>query len=216
MNRVKRRGRLAQPKTLPRLWSTGIVVLFALTRAKAAASAAEEIGVPKLMPPYAELPPTFWERNGLTVFLCILVGLSLVGVLIWFRCRNKPAVVLPPEAQARLALEALRPNVEDGVVLSQVSQILQRYFRAAFALPPEELTTTEFCGALSQQEKIGADLAAKVADFLRRCDERKFSAAPAAPLNAVTVALELVALGGTRRAQLQQITALTPTAPNRS
>ncbi len=192
----------------------GLLVAFAmqwaLVQANAAANAAEEIDVPKLVPPYSELPPTFWERNGFTVFLSILIGLLVVGVLLWFWRRNKPAVVLPPEVQARLALEALLSKVEDGAVLSQVSHILRRYLRATFDLPLEELTTTEFCGALSRQEHVGAEMAAQISDFLRRCDERKFSASPAASLNAVTVALELVALGETRRAQLSGSAGILP------
>jgi hypothetical protein len=196
------RGR-AQSKTLPCVGSLVLALLLTLVRADGATNAAEEIGVPKLVPPYSELPPTFWEQHGLTIVLSSFVGLLIVGALVWFLRRSKPVVALPPEVQARLALEALRPKVEDGAVLSQVSQILRRYLRATFELPSEELTTTEFCRVMSSHEKVGVELAAKVSDFLRRCDERKFSALPGEPLNAVTVALELVALSEARRAQLQ-------------
>ena len=177
----------------------------ALATAGAATNAAEEIGVPRLLPPYSELPPSFWERRGLTIIIFALAGLLIAGALVWFLCRSKPVVVLPPEVQVRGALESLRSKAEDGAVLSQVSRILREYFRATFELPPEELTTTEFCRVLSSHEKAGAELAAKVSDFLRRCDERKFSAQPFEPLNAVAAALQLVALGEARRAQLQQM-----------
>jgi hypothetical protein len=182
---------------------TALMAKFALSSAHAATNAAEEIGVPKLVPPYSELPPTFWERNGTTVILSGLAGLLVVGAIIWFLRRSKPVVVLPPEVRARRALEALRAKAEDGDLLSQVSRILREYFLAAFELPPDELTTTEFCRMLSRHEKIGAELAAKASDFLRRCDERKFSALPAEPLNAVAVALELVELAEARRRQVE-------------
>ena len=182
-----------------------LAVRLAAAPANAATNAAEEIGVPKLLPPYSELPPTFWERHGLTVIICSVAVLVIIGVLVWFLRRSKPVVVLPPEVQARRALESLRPKAEDGAVLSQVSRILRDYFRATFDLPADELTTTEFCRSLSSQENVGAPLAARVSDFLRRCDERKFSARPSEPLNAAAHALELVALGEARRAQLQRV-----------
>jgi hypothetical protein len=199
--------------------------LLTLARANAATNAAEEIGVPKLIPPYSELPPTLWERHGLTVIICSIAGLVIVGALVWLLRRSKPVVVLPPEVRARRALESLRPKAEDGAVLSQVSRILREYFQATFNLPPDELTTTEFCRTLSTHEKVGAELADKASDFLRRCDERKFSAHSAVGVQAsacsdvqsgspdtlkrelqptaAAVALELIALGEARRAQLQ-------------
>jgi hypothetical protein len=205
--------------------AVAVATQSALAQANAAANAAEEIGVPKLVPPYSELPPTFWERNGVTVVIYSIAGLLIVSVLVWLLRRSKPAVVLPPEVRARRALESLRPKAEDGAVLSQVSRILRDYFRATFELPPDELTTTEFCGVVSKDDKIGAELAAKVSDFLRLCDVRKFSAHSAVGVQAsacsgaqsgspdtlkrelqptaVAAALELIALSEARRAQVQ-------------
>ena len=64
--------------------------------------------------------------------------LALVALAVWWLTRPKPPVVVPPEVQARQALEPLRQQAEDGAVLSQVSQILRHYVSAAFALPPGE------------------------------------------------------------------------------
>ena len=114
--------------------------------------------------------------------------------------RPESKVVLPPETVARQALAKLQPQPEDGKLLSEVSQILRRYVAAAFELPAAEMTTAEFCTALAGNEKIGAELTQTISNFLRECDERKFSlSSAAAPLNAAARALELVASAETRR-----------------
>jgi hypothetical protein len=159
--------------------------------------------LPKLLPPYGEIPPTFWEQHGASVGVTVLVVVLVVVPGSWLLLRPKPKVILPPEVQARLALEALRQRPEDGACLSNISQILRNYLIGAFLLPPGELTTTEFCRALSSDEKIGAELSTAVAGFLRECDERKFSTTNVSmPLDAVNRAFKLVALAETRRAQL--------------
>jgi hypothetical protein len=164
--------------------------------------------LPKLLPPYAELPPTFWEQHGTSIVVTLLAVVVVLALGLWLLLRPKPKAILPPEVQARMALEALRQRPEDGACLSNISQILRNYFIAAFQLPPGELTTTEFCRVISGHEPIGAELSTALADFLRRCDERKFSPTISpVPPGAVTRALELVALGESKRAQLRQIAA---------
>ena len=63
--------------------------------------------LPELVPPYAALPPTFWEQYGMTLILSGLICVAVAGVVIWIISRPKPVPVLPPEVQARRALEAL-------------------------------------------------------------------------------------------------------------
>ena len=90
-------------------------------------------------------------------------------------------------------------------MLSRVSQVVRHYFSAAFQLSPGELTTTEFCREISGNEKIGAELSAAAANFLRESDARKFSATAApAKLDAANQALNLVEQAEQRRAQLRQ------------
>ncbi len=151
--------------------------------------------LPALAPPDGEIPPTFWERHG-TIILAGGIALIVLTVLIlWKLLQPKPPVILPPAVLAREALTKLLNQPEDGRLLSEVSQILRRYVIAAFELPAAELTTTEFCAALAASEKIGTEPAQAISDFLRACDERKFSTSPAAaPLNAATRALEIVTL----------------------
>jgi hypothetical protein len=167
-------------------------ILFATPRLFGQASTN---ALPALAPPYGEIPPTLWERHGTMILVAGTAVIALAVLILWKIFRPKPPVILPPEVLAREALTKLLRQPEDGKLLSNVSQILRRYVIAAFELPAAELTTTEFCAALAASEKIGTEPAQAISDFLRACDERKFSTSPAAaPLNAATRALELVAL----------------------
>ena len=147
---------------------------------------------PALVPPYGELPPTFWEAHAIAV--AIGLGTLVLAMLLgWLLCRSRPQKMMSPETQARLALEALRPLPEDGAVLSQVSQIIRRYFSAAFQLAPGEFTTAEFSRSIAEQPHFSAELAAAVIGFLRRCDAQKFSTEPVAdPGHSVVRALHLL------------------------
>jgi hypothetical protein len=83
-----------------------------------------------------------------------------------------------------------------------VSQAVRRYFGVVFALPPGELTTTEFCQAIGANSQVGPDLSTATSDFLRRCDERKFAPdAPPQATGAAEDALKLVEQAEGRRQQ---------------
>ena len=161
--------------------------------------------IPSLRPPHAEIPPTFWEQHGLWVVVVGILLLALVGAAVWLLTRPKPPVVVPPEVQAREALEPLRQQPEDGGLLSRVSQILRHYVTAAFGLPPGELTTAEFCQAIAGHAGIGPELSAALSEFLHQCDQRKFSpTAPVPPLNPVAEAIKLIDQAQTRRLAITQ------------
>ncbi len=181
-------------------------LLFTLSAQSALAAATNSTDlppIPPLRPPHAELPPTFWEQHGLWVILLGVLVLLLLGTVIWFVLRSRPPVLVPPEVQARRALEPLRQKPEDGALLSQVSQVLRHYIAAAFNLPPQELTTTEFCRAVAADTRLGPELSTALADFLCQCDQRKFSPpAPAPPLSAVAHALKLIDQAQARLAAL--------------
>ena len=164
--------------------------------------------IPPLRPPHAEIPPTFWEQHSVLVILLAALLLALVCVAVWFLTRPKPPMIVPPDVQARQALEPLRRQPEDGLLLSRVSQVLRHYVAAAFNLPPGELTTAEFCRAIAGHAQIGPDLSAALSDFLRLCDQDKFSPpAPVPPLNAVAQALKLIDQSQARLAVLAQAAA---------
>ena len=160
------------------------------------------------MPPRESAPPAGagWRKAVALAFAVAAIGMiALAAFAFWLFCRPQPKIIIPPEVQARKALENLRQQAEDGLVLSRVSQVVRHYFIAAFQLPPGEFTTTEFGRALSGREPIGAELATAAAAFLRDCDDRKFSPPSAsAPPDAVNRALKLIELAEQRRAQRRQ------------
>jgi hypothetical protein len=162
--------------------------------------------IPALQPPREEIPPTFWEQHGMWVVLLAVGGLALAAVAIWWFSRSRPSVPLPPAEQARQALEPLRRQPEDGLVLSRVSQVLRRYVIAAFGMPPGEVTTSEFCRALEENLRVGPELTAQLGEFLRVCDQRKFApSVPQQTTGAVDRALELIAGAEARLAELRQV-----------
>lgn len=167
--------------------------------------------IPELAPPLPEIPPTLWEQYGWTLWILIPLVLVLTALVtaLWLRPR-KPPVLLAPAAQIRAALTALQARPEDGATLSQISHVLRRYLVAAFWLHPGETTTAEFCATLAANTQVGPELPRVVGDFLRYCDERKFSPSHATPpINAASRALELIELVEARRQSLQAVTAAT-------
>jgi len=185
-----------------------VVAFFAALPLQAATNSESENEILKLSPPHAELPASFGEQYGLWVVIAAVVLLALVGAGLWLMLRPKPSIPVPIEILSRKELEALCQRSENGQVLSQVSRVLRRYVAGAFELPPDELTTSEFCRVSAAHEKIGPDLAVRVGDFLRQCDELKFApAGPPLPIGAAARALELVKLGEARRAYLRKLDA---------
>ncbi len=131
--------------------------------------------------------------------------MGLVGVALWWALRPRPVVAVAPEVQARQELEQLRNHPEDGALLSRASQVLRRYLIRAFELPPNELTTTEFCSLISGTQKFGAHFSTSVSEYLRRCDERKFAPlTDSQPFEGVAQALKLIESGEARRAELRR------------
>jgi len=188
-----------------RLLTAGLLSLTPSLALAAATNAIDPDAIPPLRPPQAEIPPTFWEQHGLWVVIVGILLLALSCVAAWFLTRPKPPVVVPPEVQARQALEPLRQQPEDGALLSRVSQILRHYVAAAFGLPPGELTTAEFCRAIDGHTPIGPELSDAFSKFLRLCDQDKFAPpAPVPPLGAVAQALKLIDQAQTRRFDLAQ------------
>ena len=149
--------------------------------------------LPELIPPYAALPPTFWEQYGSTLVITSLLGAVVIGVLVWLISRPRPAPVLPPEVQARRELEALSAQTQTGEVLSRVSQILRRYISTAFALPAGELTTQELISAMQSSPTFDGKLRDATRQFLESCDSRKFAPTQIAPPQDVaSLALALI------------------------
>jgi hypothetical protein len=149
--------------------------------------------LPKLVPPYGSMPPTFWEQHGTVVLAGSFVFLALAAGVVWRILKPKPQPVLPPVTVAREVLAKCRARPEDKKVLSEVSQAFRRYLGAVLELPAGEPTTAEICGELERSAKLTPELTGDISNFLRACDERKFSPADiSAPLNAADRALEFI------------------------
>ena len=161
--------------------------------------------IPPLAPPLPEIQPAFWEQHAVLLGACVFVALALIGFALWLLLRPRPAQPVPPELVARNELAKLAALPETGDVLSHTSQTLRRYVAAAFNLPPGEMNTAEFCAAVREHAGIGPEVSTAFGEFLRGCDERKFSPTPAPnPLASVGRALALVELAEARRAALRQ------------
>lgn len=154
-----------------------------------------------LTPPLPEIPPTAWERYGWIVWLVLPFVVMFTGIIAALLLRpGKPPVLVSPAAQARTTFAALEARPEDGAMLSQISRTLRRYLVAAFWLNPDETTTAEFCKTLNTNAQVGAELSSAVTQFLRACDERKFSPGQTIPpLDAVRRATRLVEMAEARR-----------------
>jgi hypothetical protein len=163
-------------------------------------------GLPPLAPPAPEIKPTYWEQHvatprGAAIHIAGLLLVAGAGVGLWMISRPKPKPMAPVNVATRAALEELKGKPETGEVLGEVSRVLRRYIGTVFKFPPGELTTAEFSAALGADQKIGGELAQRISDFLRACDQRKFSKAPAdAPINAAERARALVELAEARHA----------------
>ncbi len=167
--------------------------------------------IPPLQPPRAVIPPTFWDQYGTLVIFGAALLVIIIAAVVWMLTRPTPAAVVPPVIQARTDLEKLQHQPEDGVTLSRVSQILRRYVTTAFNLPPAEMTTAEFCNAISERGNLGKNISTDLTTFLNECDQRKFAPAPpATTFGAVPTALKLLAAAETRREQLHQTAADMP------
>jgi hypothetical protein len=182
-------------------WMFLLLVLFPATPRTFGQSGTNAL--PKLLPPYGPMPPTFWEQHGTNIIIAGIALALLAGSALWRICRPKLPVVVPPEVQAREALAKLQHRPEDGRLLSEVSQVLRRYVGAVFGFPGSEMTTTEFSAAISAHVGIGPQIADGLASFLRACDTDKFIAKnEAPPLNAVRRASQFVEQIERRRQEL--------------
>jgi hypothetical protein len=199
---------IGQQAALLAPWIAVIILhssFFILPSSFAATNPPAPDAIPPLRPPRGEIAPTFWEQNGLWVAIAGVLLLAVIAAAVWWLRRTRPPVTVPPDVQARQALEPLRQQPEDGAVLSRISQVLRRYVSAAFGLPPGEMTTAEFCRAIADQGRLGTELSTRLGDFLRQCDERKFAPSVATPaLGAAEQALRLLEQSEARRAELRQ------------
>jgi hypothetical protein len=150
--------------------------------------------IPELLPMREEIPPTFIEKHGWWPVIGLAAGVIAVAITATLLLRRKkPVEIIPADAIARRALEALRGRAEDTVLVQEVSGIVRRYVIGVFVPAPDELTTDELVRLLQNDARVRSETRTALAEFLKYCDVRKFAPAPV-PMTPglVEQALELV------------------------
>ncbi len=114
------------------------------------------------------------------IFLASFVGLSLIGLIVWF-IRRKPRPLAPPKLPREIALEELErisgeiETMNPYLFSIRVSDILRRYVTNQYALPVTRQTSVEFLTALAKSSPFSLNEKSLLEDFLNRCDLIKFA-----------------------------------------
>ena len=114
------------------------------------------------------------------IFAASFVGLSLIGLLVWW-LKRKPKPALPPKLPRQIALEELERITGEIETMNpyqfsiRVSDILRRYVTNQYALPVTRQTSVEFLSALAKSSPFSANEKSLLEDFLNRCDLIKFA-----------------------------------------
>lgn len=114
------------------------------------------------------------------IFVATFVGLTLLGLLVWWIARRRRKI-LPPQLPRDRALEALeRIGVEIERINPyqfsiHVSDILRRYVTEQYALPVTRQTSIEFLNSMTKKSPFSEEEKSLLEDFLNRCDLIKFA-----------------------------------------
>jgi uncharacterized protein DUF4381 len=114
------------------------------------------------------------------VFIIAFVGLSLVGLAVWWFV-NRRKKSSPPKLPREIALEELdRISSEIGSMTPyqfsiRVSDILRKYVTQQYGLPATRQTSIEFLSALTKASSFSDEERSLLEDFLGRCDLIKFA-----------------------------------------
>lgn len=131
--------------------------------------------LPGLRPIEDLLPPTFGERYGVPLLLCLLGALMVSAAAAWWFRRARPAVASSPAEAARSVLGQLVSEPDDGALAGSVLKTLRHYFPAVCpALPRGELTAGELATLLGRELAWAPELKAEATVLLRQCERRQF------------------------------------------
>lgn len=175
------------------------ILLAALLLAATLAAQTKPEPIPPLKPPKPVIAPTVWEEHRTSISLGSIAACFGIAGVVWLALRKRTAATEPPAQKALRQLEELARTPQQPLALTRVSRTVREYITSAFSMPPGETTTTEFLAQIRQQPDLGEDLAARLPEFLRACDERKFSPTPPpGEFDAIPRARALIATGESR------------------
>lgn len=140
------------------------------------------------------------------VFLGAFLGLTLLGLAVWFVLRwlrRRPKPVQTPRDRALELLRRARGQISELTPYQfsiRVSDVLRRYVTEQYHLPITRQTSVEFLEALANKSPFSSDDRELLRDFLNRCDLIKF-----ARCDATTADSELLLEEATRFVQGGQL-----------
>jgi hypothetical protein len=114
------------------------------------------------------------------IFVATFVGLTILGLLVWWFLRRKQPAP-PPKLPRERALEALNAigyeidHVTPYQFSIRVSDILRMYVTEQHGLPATRQTSIEFLNAVSRKSPFAPEEKSLLEDFLSRCDLIKFA-----------------------------------------
>ncbi|MEO1074557.1 MAG: hypothetical protein AAFX41_01180 [Bacteroidota bacterium] len=135
------------------------------------------------------LAPALAFPEPLPLWVALLIGalLLLLGLWLWRTRHRRPGLVaspLPPHAQARKRLDALRPtdlDLSDSEAVpayyAALSNAVRTYLTRALGVPAQEQTTREFLAALDGHPDVDDATRLRLSVLLRRADLAKFARA---------------------------------------
>ncbi|MEM6785793.1 MAG: hypothetical protein AAF624_18895 [Bacteroidota bacterium] len=145
--------------------------------------------VPDSLTAPLQLAPALAFPEPLPLWVALLVGalLLLLGVWLWRTRHRGPGLAappLPPHAQARKRLDALRPaelDLTDSEAVpayyAALSNAVRTYLTRALGVPAQEQTTRELLTALDGHPNVDEATRLRLGVLLRRADLAKFARA---------------------------------------
>ena len=150
-----------------------LFVLFAFAALPAMCAITRDPGpIPDLRPLREELSASVEKQRDLLPWF---VGTAIIAVVVGVAAvwpKKQPPQPLAPYAFARKELEGLNGTVVTPLVLSTV---VRGYLLDAFRIPARGATSEELLHWLAAHPQWDTLLSGETTDFLRECDEAKFS-----------------------------------------